>query len=335
MAPRPNAGFPVQSGAMSPQHNGFVVGLDLGGTKILSVCLDASLTVVGRDYRETQAEDGPDAVMARMVESAHAAGQGRDLRGIGVSAPGPLDLERGVVTEAPNLPGWINIPLQQRIHDLSALPAWIENDANAGAVAEHRVGAGRGSRHMVLVAVGTGVGGGLILDGRLYHGASGGAGEVGHMIVDPGGALCGCGRSGCLEAVASGRALDKAAQQIAADEPDGALARIARREGGEADARILDLAANQGDTASVEALERAGRFLGAGLTNLTNLLNPDVIAIGGSVRKSEIYVQAAIEALNREAFAQHRADVRIVEAELGDDAPAIGAALIALEHLDT
>ncbi len=318
---------------MTPEDSGFVVGLDLGGTKILSVCLDASLSVVGRDYRETKAEDGPEAVIARMVKSVLAASEGRVLRAIGVSAPGPLVIARGIVTEAPNLPGWINIPLQQRIRELLALPAWIENDANAAALAENRLGAGRGSRHMVLIAIGTGVGGGLILDGALYHGASGGAGEVGHMIVDPGGAVCGCGRSGCLEAVSAGRALDKAALRIAAAEPDGALARIARDDGEEPDARILDLAAAAGDASSIEALTRAGGFLGAGLTNLTNLLNPDVVVIGGSVRKSEIYVRSAVEVLDREAFAQHRADVRVVQAELGDEAPAIGAALIALENL--
>ncbi len=318
---------------MTPEDSGFVVGLDLGGTKILSVCLDASLSVVDRDYRETKAEDGPEAVIARMVKSVLAASEGRVLRAIGVSAPGPLDIARGIVTEAPNLPGWINIPLQQRIRELLALPAWIENDANAAALAENRLGAGRGSRHMVLIAIGTGVGGGLILDGALYHGASGGAGEVGHMIVDPGGAVCGCGRSGCLEAVSAGRALDKAALRIAAAEPDGALARIARDDGEEPDARILDLAAAAGDASSIEALTRAGGFLGAGLTNLTNLLNPDVVVIGGSVRKSEIYVRSAVEVLDREAFAQHRADVRVVQAELGDEAPAIGAALIALENL--
>ncbi len=326
--------FPVQLVRMSSENASFVVGLDLGGTKILSVCLDPSLSVVGRDYRETGAEDGPDAVIARMVESARAAADGRELRAIGVSAPGPLDIGRGIVTEAPNLPGWINIPLQQRIRETSGLPAWIENDANAGAVAEQRVGAGRGSNHMVLVAVGTGVGGGLILNGNLYHGASGGAGEVGHMTVDPGGAICGCGRVGCLEAVAAGRTLDAAAREIAAAEPEGVLARIARSEAEEPNARMLDLAAADGDPAAIAALTRAGGYLGAGLTNLTNLLNPDIIVIGGSVRKSQIYVRSAIEVLDRDAFAQHRADVRIVEAELGDEAPAIGAALIAIENLD-
>jgi glucokinase len=318
---------------MTSEDDGFVVGLDLGGTKILSVCLDTSLTVVGRDYRETKADDGPDAVISRMVDSALAAAEGRELHAIGVSAPGPLDLNRGIVTKAPNLPGWVDIPLQDRIREIAGVPAWIENDANAGALAEHRVGAGRGSRHMVLVAVGTGVGGGLVLEGRLYHGASGGAGEVGHMVVDPDGEICGCGRPGCLEAVASGRALERAAAEIASAEPDGLVARLARDEGEEPDGRILDLAASQGDGAATEALTRAGAFLGAGLTNLVNVLNPDVIVIGGSVRNSDLYVRTAVEAMQRDAFAQHAADVRVVLAELGDDAPAIGAALIAIEHL--
>jgi glucokinase len=317
---------------MSPDAT-HVVGIDLGGTKILSVCLDTSLNIVDRDYRETPSEEGPRAVIREMVESARAAAGGRNVRGLGVSAPGPLDIDRGVVTQAPNLPGWTEIPLQQLIRDQSGLPAWIENDANAGAYAEFKLGAGRGSNHMVLVAIGTGVGGGFILDGRLYHGASGGAGEVGHMIVDPDGAICGCGRAGCLEAVASGRALDKAALAIAQNEPDGILARQAREAGEEPDARILDLAAEQVDIAAVEAITRAGRFLGVGLTNLVNLLNPDVIVIGGSLRNSELYLRTAIDTMRRDAFKQHSSDVRVVKAELGDEAPAVGAALIALERL--
>jgi glucokinase len=320
---------------MSDTEPGFVVGIDLGGTKILSLCLDADHNVVGRDYRETHAQEGVEAVIGRMVQSAQAAAGNRKLLGIGISAPGPLDIGRGIVTNAPNLPGWTNISLQKLISQRAGAPAWIENDANAGALAEHRLGAGRGSQHMVLVAVGTGVGGGLVLDGRLYHGASGGAGEVGHMVVDPDGTLCGCGRAGCLEAVASGRALDKAAEAIAAAQPNGMLAQIARRESEHPEAHILDVAATEGDVAAIEAIQRAGRFLGVGLANLVNLLNPNVIVIGGSVRKSKLYVQTAIESMQREAFAQHLADVQVVEAELGDDAPAIGAALIALEKLSS
>jgi glucokinase len=319
---------------MNDTEPGFVVGIDLGGTKILSLCLDAAHNIVGRDYRETRAQEGVDAVIDRMVQSAQAAAGSRKLRGVGISAPGPLDIERGIVTNAPNLPGWTDIPLQKLISQQAGAPAWIENDANAGALAEHRLGAARGSQHMVLVAVGTGVGGGLVLGGKLYHGASGGAGEVGHMVVDPDGTICGCGRAGCLEAVASGRALDTAASQIASQQPDGLLAQIAKREGEHPEAHILDLAATEGDVAAIEALQRAGRFLGAGLANLVNVLNPNVIVIAGSVRRSKLYVQTAIESMQREAFAQHLADVSVVQAELGDDAPAIGAALVAIEKLD-
>jgi len=312
----------------------YVLGIDLGGTKILSLCLDDALNVLGRDLRPTEAEAGRDAVIERMAASARAAAAGRALVAVGVSTPGPCDPERGVVTTPPNLPGWRDVPLARLIGERLGVPAWIENDANAAALAEHRLGAGRGSRHMILVTVGTGIGGGLVLDGRLYHGASGGAGEIGHMQLEPQGRLCGCGRRGCLEALASGVALEAEAAEIVSKEPEGTLARLARREGAAPDARLLEQAADAGDAAASAAIERAGRYLGAGLTNLVDIFNPEVIVIGGSLRKlGERYLGPAREVVQREAFPQHRADVRIVEAALGDDAPAIGAALIALEKL--
>ncbi len=187
---------------------------------------------------------------------------------------------------------------------------------------------------MILVTIGTGIGGGLIIDGRLYRGASGGAGEVGHMQLEPMGRRCGCGRRGCLEALASGCALEAAAAAIAAVDPQSLVARLARQEGAAPDARVLQLAAEAGDTAAAGAIARAGRYLGAGLTNLVDVFNPEVIVIGGSLRKlGERYLGPAREVVRQEAFAQHLADVRIVEAALGDDAPAIGAALVALEQL--
>jgi glucokinase len=212
------------------------------------------------------------------------------------------------------------------------MPALLENDANAAALAEYRLGAGRGCRHMVLIAIGTGIGGGLILDGRLYHGASGGAGEIGHMLVEPQGRVCGCGRRGCLEAMASGRALNADAQEIATSEPDGLVAQFARRDGDEPDARILDEAAEAGDASARAAIERAGAYFGGGLTNLVNVFNPEVIVLGGSIRKSDLYLESALAVMRRDAYAQHLSDVRIVEAQLGDEAAAIGAALLALER---
>jgi glucokinase len=313
--------------------SGGVIGIDLGGTKILSVRLDDGLKVVAQDLRETLAEEGPDAVIGRMVNSIAAVAGSLPFRSIGISTAGPVDINRGLVTTPPNLPGWRDVPLGIRISQALGVPAWLENDANAAALAEHRLGAGRGCRHMVLVAVGTGIGGGLILDGRLYHGASGGAGEIGHMLVEPQGRVCGCGRRGCLEAMASGTALDAAAREIAAANPNGLVAEIARGQGDEPDARTLDAAADAGDATAREAVERAGAYLGEGLTNLVNIFNPEVVVIGGSVRKSRRYVDTALAVMHRDAYPQHLADVRIAEAELGDESPAIGAALLALEQL--
>jgi glucokinase len=316
-------------------NDSFIGGIDLGGTKILSVYLDNDMRELGRDYRETVAEQGPDAVIDRMVDSMLTAAKGRPFQVVGISSPGPSDPKRGIVTTPPNLPGWRDVELAKAISARLAVPAWLENDANAAAVAEHRLGAGRGASNVVLVTLGTGVGGGLILDGRLYHGASGGAGEIGHMQLEPDGPVCGCGRHGCLEALVSGRALGERAQEIIAREPDGILAGMVRDRGGEADARVLEDAALAGDASAAAAIDRAARYLGAGLTNVVNIFNPEVIVIGGSLRKidDERYLGVAIEIMKREAFPQHAAGVRVVEAELGDESPALGAALIARENL--
>jgi glucokinase len=311
-----------------------VIGIDLGGTKILSVALDREMRLLDQDQRPTEAESGLDSVIERMVASAAAVAGGKAIHGAGISTPGPVDLSRGIVTTPPNLPGWRDVPLAAHVGERLGAPAWLENDANAAALAEHRLGAGRGFSHLVLVTLGTGIGGGLILNGRLYHGASGAGGEIGHMQLVPGGPLCGCGRHGCLEALASGRALGARAQEIAGREPDGILARLAREPGADLDARLIEKAADRGDAAAEEAIVQAGRYLGAGLTNLVDVFNPEVIVIGGSLRKlGARYLDTAYEVVKREAFPQSYADVRFVEAKLGDEAPAIGAALLALEKL--
>ena len=312
----------------------YVVGLDLGGTKILSVCVDRDMNVAGQDYRPTEADRGPDAVIDRMAASARAAAGDRRILAVGVSAPGPIRTFEGVVTTPPNLPGWRDVPVARLISERMGLPAWVENDVNSGALAEHRLGAGRGAQHLVMIAPGTGIGGGLILDGKLYRGASGGAGEVGHIQIDPRGPLCACGRSGCLEALASGSALDEQARAIAQAEPEGIVARLSAQEHEEPDARILDMAAQQGDEMAISAIMQAGLYFGSGLTSLINIFNPEVIVIGGSLRKSALYLQSALSVAKLQAFPQHAADVRIVEAELGDDAPAMGAAIIAWENLE-
>ncbi len=318
---------------MAGESGRLVVGVDLGGTKILSLAVDAGFRVLDRDRRDTDAEGGPDSVIARMADSVRAAAAGRRFGAVGVSAAGPCDLVRGIITSPPNLPGWHDVPLPRLLSESLGAPAFMENDANAAAIAEHRLGAGRGSKHMVLVTLGTGIGGGLILDGRVYHGASGAGGEIGHMQLESKGPVCGCGRPGCLEALASGRALAARAREIVMSQPDGYLARLIR-DGQTPSAETLAAAAEAGDSTSAEAIETAGRYLGAGLTNLVFVFNPEVIVIAGSLRKlGERYLGPALEVVRRESYAQSYGDVRIVEAELGDDAAAIGAALVALDGL--
>ena len=312
-----------------------VAGVDLGGTKILTLIFDANHRVVGRDQRPTDDEDGgPEAVMQRMAASVVAAAQGRQLSGVGISAAGPVDLRRGVVTTPPNLKGWLDVPLQSRLSELLNLPCTLSHDADCGAVAEHRLGAGQGADNLIYVTLGTGVGGGLILGGHLFSGTSGSAGEIGHMLVDPRGRKCNCGRTGCLEAMVAGAYLGLDAQAIAAAEPQGILARLCKEQGVEPDAKLLGEAADAGDAAADATIRKAGAYLGDGLVNLVNVFNPEVIVLGGSLLAfGERYFGPAREVLNRDAFAQPLRDVRVVEAQLGSDAPAIGAALIARDRL--
>ncbi len=307
--------------------------IDLGGTKILSIVTDADLRVVSRDQRPTEADLGPKGVIARMVESMRAAAGEHPLLAVGVSTAGPCNPAKGIVTASPNLPGWRDVPLARLISEGLGLPAWIENDANAAALAEYRLGAGRGVSHMLLVALGTGIGGGLVLNGRLYHGASGGAGEIGHMTLVEDGPLCGCGRHGCLEALASGSALARIASEIVAREPGGMLASLSRDVAEAPSALTLEQAAAAGDASAARAVDQAARYLGAGLTNLVDLFNPEVVAVSGNLRKMAGYLDVAKAVVEREAYRQAAADVRIVDAALGDDAAALGAALTALDHL--
>jgi glucokinase len=312
-----------------------VAGVDLGGTKILTLVLDADHRIVGRDQRATNDEAGdPEAVMQRMAESVRAAAEGRDLAGIGISAAGPLNLKLGLVTTPPNLKGWRNVPLQKRLGELLGKPCTLSHDADSGAVAEHRLGAAKGASNMIYVTLGTGVGGGLILDGELYTGTSGSAGEVGHMLVEPQGRVCNCGRRGCLEAMVGGAYLGLDAAAIVQAEPQGILARLAREQGEEPDARLLDEAAEAGDASADAAIRRAGEYLGAGLVNIVNVFNPEVIVFGGSLLGfGERYFGPAREIMKRDAFEQPVRDVRLVDAVLGSDAPAIGASLIARDHI--
>jgi glucokinase len=309
-------------------------GVDLGGTKILVLVADAEGGVLGVARIPTLAAQGPDAVIARIAEAVRQAATdaGADAAGlcaIGISAPGPIDAAAGVITDPPNLPGWHNVPLARVVGERLGVPAILENDANCGAVGEHKFGAGRGYRHMIFVTISTGIGGGVIIDNELYAGASGAAGEVGHIAVSVDGPACGAGHVGCLEAFSSGAAIAARAREMIAAGGLPRTARMAERNP-PLSAETVFLAGQQGEAEATALITSAGRYLGIGLASIINAFNPQAIVLGGGLTNmGETLLGPAVEVARARSFGQSFMDVRIVEGELGERAAALGALAVA------
>lgn len=321
----------------------WVAGIDLGGTKLAAGVVDEQGRLVARLERPTPVAQGPGAVLQAMAEAveelARQAGLApSELAAVGVGAPGPLDAARGVVVRAPNL-GWQDVDVAGPLSRRLGVPVFLENDANAAAVGEWHAGAGQGSRQFIYITVSTGIGGGIVLDGRLYTGAHGAAGEVGHMVVMPDdGPLCGCGQRGCLEALASGTAIARRARQRlqAQSNRESLLWELADGELERVDARLVGEAARRGDRLACEVLDETWRYLGAGLVTLANLFDPEVIALGGGVsRLGEMMLRPLQEHLRRHAVAGPATGTRLVLAKLGPDAGVVGAAWVARQRLQT
>ncbi len=309
--------------------------IDLGGTKILTAVISADGSVLASHRTATRARRGPEAVSSEMLDSlrqacAQAGTTLEGLAGIGVSAAGPLDAAQGILADPPNLHGWKNVPLGRMLHDHCGLPVMLENDANAAALGEFAFGAGRGTRDMVYITVSTGIGGGIIADGRLYRGTGGAAGEIGHMTIACGGERCGCGRLGCLEAYASGTALARAGARAAEDGSSPALAALKAR-GQAIDAEGIAHAAAAGDPAAAAILARAAEYLGVGLMNTVHLFNPELIVLGGGVSNLRAQlIDPAVAFMREHAFPTMAAAVRVEYAQRGAEAPVLGAAALVL-----
>jgi len=318
-----------------PISERLVLGVDLGGTKIRTALLDDGGGIVADDYRQTLAQEGPDAVIGRILDAARQvldrAGVGRErVRAVGIGSPGPLDVRTGEVISPPNLPGWDRVPLRQRVADGLGLDVFLENDANVAALAEHRFGAGQGTDHMLYVVVGTGVGGGLILGGQLYHGVGGMAGEIGHTVLLPDGPLCGCGNRGCLEALASGTAVAREARLRVESGKETLMTELAEGDPTRITARLVAQAAEQGDAEARDVLAWTMGYLGLGLANMVNLFNPEVIVIGGGLANmGDLLFGPVRRAIDRHAFPVSAGMVRVVPAALGNDAGVLGAAALA------
>ncbi len=298
------------------------LGIDVGGTKILTALVDGAGRVVRQWRTPTPAAAGGPAVLAALGDAAEAAlaEVGRDgVVGVGVSAAGQIDADAGVVAYAsPNLPGWTGTPVGPALRERLGLPVVVDNDGNAAAYGEWWVGAGRGARSLVVVTVGTGVGGGVVLDGRVLRGRRWRGGEIGHMIVEAEGVRCNCGQSGCLEVYASGTAIAR-------------LARAAR-PGWEADARAVFAAAEAGDEVAAAVLHRSTRYLAAGLVTLANVIDPDRFLLGGGVATQPRYMGLVSAALSDPSVAGERGFelASLGLAALGEAAGAVGAAGLAL-----
>jgi glucokinase len=303
------------------------IGIDIGGTKVAGLRVAEDGSVLERRERPTPADDVPATVETVAGLAAELAEGGGEA--VGVGAAGMVEFAAGTLRYAPNL-AWREVPLRDLVSERTGLPCVVDNDANVAAWAEYRFGAARGFRHVLLVTVGTGIGGGIVADGALFRGAHGFAAEIGHIIVEPDGPPCGCGNRGCWEQVASGRALDRLARAEVERDPFGRIAALAAGE--EAAGRHVSEAAREGDPAAVAAFATVGRRLGEGIAGLVNVLDPEVVVVGGGVAEEGAVLLDPARAAFVEAVEapEHRPEVPIVPAALGNDAGAIGAAALAL-----
>jgi glucokinase len=320
-------------------HQNLFIGIDLGATKISTALVDAVGKIIAQDYRETRAVEGQKAVIERMVDAAHQVMDEANIApaqitAVGVCSPGPTDSWTGVVTAPPNLPGWKDVPLKQIIEEALGITTFLENDANAAALGEHRFGAGRGVQNMIYVTASTGIGGGLILNGQLYRGATGAAGEIGHITVLPWGPYCGCGNRGCLEALASGTAIAREGREMVRRGVPTLIADLAEGNPERVTAKLVAEAADKGDAEAQELLAEAMSYLGVGMANLVNLFNPELIVIGGGLTNmGEGLFGPVRRTIERRAFFAAAQAARVVPAQLGDDVGVLGAVAVAMAQL--
>ncbi|MGQ0647011.1 MAG: ROK family protein [Gemmatimonadaceae bacterium] len=289
------------------------LGIDIGGTTIkLGVCTSEG-EVRASTIANTASDNGADAAIERITIAARRLiAETGPVSRAGIGIPGELDLERRVLHRANHLPGWTDVAFPQRLGEALGIPVALENDANCAAWGEFVAGAGRGSRSLALFTIGTGIGGGLVIDGELWIGVAGSAGAFGHIGVNPQGPLCRCGQPGCLEPLASGTAIAESA--------------------GVADAMTAFAAASRGDARALAAIERAAEALSVAVATVIHIVQPEVVALGGGVAAGTTLLDRVRSGVARRVRPAWRAPVRLTLAHLGVDAGWIGAALWGLRH---
>jgi len=309
-----------------------VIGVDIGGTKMAVGVVDESLGVL---HRIQQASDGEDATelldrLTTMVDEAIEAAPGEVL-GVGFGVAGILDAKTGMIAASPHLP-LVGVPFEALMGERLGVPVAVDNDGNTSMLAEWLHGAAKGASDAVMLTVGTGIGGGIVANGELVRGSSGGGAEFGHMVVDQDGERCSCGGVGHYEWYASGDAIGRAGQVAAVEHPDSALAEAAAA-GREITGSLVTEFGHDGDAASVEAIVKVGQRLGQGMVSIANIFNPQLIVVGGgAIAAGDLLLDPAREIVEREALASLGTNVSVVPAQFGADAGVIGAAVLALEQ---
>ncbi len=308
----------------------YAVGIDIGGTKIsLALGTDKGRILVREEIPTRTGSKSGDCVreLAAKVKALirEASVPKRQIVGIGVGCPGAVDSKKGIVPRSPNLPGWTGLPLRKILSKTTGRPVFMANDANAAAIGESLFGAGRNTKNFIYITVSTGVGGGIILNGRLYEGSGFVAGEIGHISVVPDGKKCNCGQRGCLEVYASGTAIARYVREHMTRK--NTLIRNFSAGCPEVGARHVGMAAREGDRLAIESYKQAGYYLGIGIANLLNILNPEKIVIGGGVLRSahEIFWKTMMESAKRHAWPEAFRTVSIVQSELQGRVGDLGA----------
>jgi glucokinase len=307
------------------------LAFDLGGTNLRCALVTRSGQIEAEERALTEGERGPDSVIEHMADLIKSVASHADISSdlaVGVAAPGPLDPRAGIVRFSPNLPGWTNIPLRSKLENLTGRKVFLGNDANSAALGEYYFGSAKDVRHLVYVALGTGLGGGVISDGNLIDGINGLGGELGHTCVNMDGPRCSCGAPGCVESYCSGWAIARDGQALVRSGHGDAI-RDEAADPESIDARAVASAAEHGDGAARLVLDRAGHALGVGLANFANVFNPEMIVIGGGLaRIGDLLLQPAERAFRAYAMPAISANVEIAGSGLGTKTGIYGAAAL-------
>jgi glucokinase len=310
-----------------------VLGIDIGGTKTIVAVAGEDAHIIAQERIDTPREQGPSVVLSAIEQAVCSLLTHHALRitSVGIGCGGPLDRERGIILVAPNLPGWENLDLGGYFGKAFGAPVFLDNDVNLMALGEAREGAGVGIDHLAYFNIGTGIGGGIVIGGKLYRGC-GNAAEFGHQIILPDGPPCLCGKHGCLEALASGTSIARRARELLAGHPDSAILSLAGSIGN-ITAQVVAQAALEGDTLARRIWLETGEYLGIGIANVINILNPRMVVIGGGVAEAgDLLLEPVRKTVRERAMTQLANDAQIVRGVLGEQAGIIGAIHLALER---